>query len=260
MSGELILGTSGFSYQHWRERFYPADVPQSRWLEFYAEQFSAVELNVTFYRLPTRETFAQWRERTPPGFRFIVKGSRVITHYRRLGDVDEALGALHDAAGELDEKLDCVLWQLPPTMRADVDRLASFCDRATRVFAPPVRHAFEFREHSWFTAAVYDVLRAHGCALVWADPGREGQSQADTADFAYLRFHHGPRETGAYEPAELVAPARRAADVLSSGRDAYALFNNDPGGWAIVNARQFADEVAGPLPAARSQRHSIAVE
>lgn len=251
MAGRLIVGTSGFSYQHWRDRFYPPDVPQARWLEFYAQHFSAVELNVTFYRLPTRETFQQWAERTPDDFRFVVKGSRLITHYRRIGDVAEAITALREAAGGLGEKLDCVLWQLPPTMRADAERLDRFCDLATRTFAAGVRHAFEFRERSWFAEDVYGVLRRHGHALVWADPGREGQSHEVTADFAYLRFHHGPRDSGAYEPDELEPLARRGAAVLADGRDAYALFNNDPGGWAVVNARQFeaaveaADRAAG---------------
>ncbi len=244
MAGRLILGTSGFSYEHWRGVFYPPDMSQARWLEAYAEHFSAVELNVTFYRLPAHSTFEDWARRTPADFEFVVKGSRLVTHYRRLKDVESALDALLEAADGLGPKLSCMLWQLPPRSAPDVAVLERFCallaERSGRGRGRPrIRHAFEFRDLRWFSAEVIDVLRRRGFALVEADPPREGQVRDESADFGYLRFHHGPRPSGGYESEELAPYAARARTALAQGHDVYAFFNNDPGGWAPRNAEEF---------------------
>lgn len=248
--GRLVVGTSGFSYPHWRENFYPPRTPQHRWLESYAERFGSVELNVTFYRLPTRDTFATWARRTPDDFIFVVKGSRAITHFRRLRDVGGQLEALLDACGGLGEKLACFLWQLPPDSAPDVAALDDFCalaDERAAAVLPEIRlrHAFEFRDKRWFAEDVFAVLRERGCGLVLADPGAEGQpTDRLVAGFTYLRFHHGPRESGAYEDAELAQWADRARAWRAEGIDVFAYFNNDAGGWAPKNAMRFR-EMAG---------------
>lgn len=242
--GRLILGTSGFAYRHWRDAFYPPKTPQSQWLEAYADRFSSVELNVSFYRLPTSEAFADWAARTPDDFRFVVKGSRTITHYRRLKNAEEPVARLFDAASGLGSKLSCLLWQLAPRTAPDASALDSFCYLLARhTDALPtqerVRHAFEFRDPRWFADDVLEVLRSHRHCLVFADPPREEEPRLLTSDYAYMRFHHGPRTSGAYEDDELAPYAERAAGLLDLGMDVFAYFNNDPGAWAPRNADMF---------------------
>lgn len=242
--GRLILGTSGFAYRHWRDSFYPPKTPQSRWVEVYAERFSSVELNVSFYRLPSANTFADWADRTPDDFRFVVKGSRTITHYRRLKNAEEPVAQLFGASAGLGDKLACMLWQLPPRSAPDVDALDGFCyllARHTDALGTTerVRHAFEFRDPRWFADDVLDVLRAHRHCLVFADPPREDEPRLLTSDYAYMRFHHGPRPSGGYEDDELAPYAQRAAEFLDLGMDVFAFFNNDPGAWAPRNAGAF---------------------
>ncbi|MGQ9712494.1 MAG: DUF72 domain-containing protein [Desulfotomaculales bacterium] len=234
----IYIGTSGYNYPHWRGRFYPAGVPSRRWLEHYATCFNTVELNVTFYRLPEAKTFAAWRARTPAGFVVALKGSRLVTHLKRLENVDEALANFFAAAGGLKEKLGVVLWQLPPGLQADAPRLAVFCQllQADTV-ARHVRHAFEFRHASWFVPEVYAILRGHNFALCIADAPRWPSGDEVTAGFVYLRFHGGTKlYASRYTPEELASWARRIAAWVREGRDIYAYFNNDAEGHAVANA------------------------
>ena len=185
----VLVGTSGWQYRHWRDAFYPAGVPQRQWLEYYAGRFATVENNGTFYRLPARETFEQWRARTPEGFVMAVKASRYLTHIRRLRDPAEPVRRMLDAFAGLGERLGPVLIQLPPDMRADPELL----DRALGQFPPSVRVAVEPRHPSWWSDPVRDVLTARGAALCWAD--RAGQPVTPlwrTAGWGYVRFHEGP--------------------------------------------------------------------
>jgi uncharacterized protein YecE (DUF72 family) len=249
--GQLIVGTSGFSYKHWKERFYPVGTPQSRWLEYYASVFSAIELNVTFYRQPSTEQFREWRERVPVGFRFVVKGSRSITHYRRLLDPAERLERFFAAATGLGGALDCVLWQLPPGMGVDVDRLEGFLAQLPRRNGGDerLRHAFEFRDASWFAEPVYDVLRRADAALVLADPSVLGRAEASrtppTADFAYLRFHGTDQDQGGYRDRDLEPWVERARGDMKAGRDVYAFFNNDAWGMAPRDAVRLCEILRG---------------
>ncbi len=254
MSGQLIVGTSGFSYKHWKERFYPVGTPQSRWLEYYASVFSAVELNVTFYRQPSAEQFASWRERVPDGFRFVIKGSRFVTHYRKLIEPAEQLTRFFAAAQGLEGSLDCVLWQLPPGMDVDVERLRTFLAAlpAKNHGGGRLRHAFEFRDASWFADPVFEALEETDAALVLADPSVLGRTEAaltpPTADFTYLRFHGTDHEHGGYADREMAPWVKRAREDLSAGRDVYAFFNNDPWGMAPRDAgrlREILGERAG---------------
>lgn len=237
---ELYIGTSGYNYPHWRGAFYPEDLPSRQWLSFYAGHFNTVELNVTFYRLPLAKTFANWHDNTPPEFRFAVKGSRTITHIKRLRDAAEPLAAFFSRAESLKEKLAVVLWQLPPGLRGDAELLADFCRllKANNA-ARSARHAFEFRHDSWFNPEVYEILRQNNFSLCIADSPRWPQSLEATADFVYIRFHGSKKlYTSSYTEEELRIWGRRIREWLEGGRDVYAYFNNDAGGWAVANARQ----------------------
>jgi uncharacterized protein YecE (DUF72 family) len=240
MSARFLWGTSGYAYDHWRGVFYPPGVRTSDRLAFYAQAFPAVELNVTFYRLPSEKAVGAWHDRTPEAFRFVAKGSRTITHYRRLLNAEEPLRTFLGRMQPLGGKLEALLWQLPPRMKADAERLDAFCGLLHRQ-APRVRHAFEFRDDSWEADAVLEVLRRRGCGLVLAD--REGPlgPPVVTAPFTYLRFHGGTAGGSGYTEAELRAWARRARGWREEGCDVYAFFNNDAEGHAVADARRFAD-------------------
>jgi uncharacterized protein YecE (DUF72 family) len=234
----VLVGTSGWQYRHWRGAFYPAGVPQRRWLEFYAGRFATVENNGAFYRLPARETFEQWRARTPDGFVMTVKASRYLTHNRRLRDPADPVRRMLDAFAGLDGKLGPVLIQLPPGLRADPELL----DRALGRFPPAVRVAVEPRHPSWWTDQVRDVLLARGAALCWADRAGEPVTPLwRTADWGYLRFHEGtadpwPRYTGR----SLREWAERVASAWPGPGPVYAYFNNDQEGAAVRDADAFA--------------------
>ena len=255
------IGTSGYAYPHWSGPFYPRDLPESRWFEFYAARFDTVELNVTFYRLPQASAFEGWTRRAPRAFRFVIKGSRYITHVKRLSDTRDAIATLFDRAGALRSRLTCVLWQLPPRFAARPDRLAAFlndlsgCEAARRT-----RHAFEFRDASWFTEPVYDLLRRANAAIVISDYpfevipagmrsrslGRPVVRVPDTARFAYLRRHGPGAVYGSDYPERMVrSDARWIRRWVEAGKDAFVFYNNDYRGYATENARLLARLVGG---------------
>ena len=227
------VGCSGWNYRDWRGRVYPEGLPASRWLEHYATLFDTVEVNSTFYRLASRDAVARWIEQTPAHFTFTLKASRYLTHIKRLTNLDQGVRRFYERIEPLvgTPKLGPILWQLPENFHRDDDRLASALSGL-----PPGRHCFEFRHQSWFTREVYDALRAHGVALVIGDaPQRPFQAHEMTADWTFVRFHHGTRgRRGNYSDAELEEWARRIegwrADV-----EVYAYFNNDWEGFAVRN-------------------------
>ena len=229
------IGCSGWNYAHWRGVVYPENVPKRRWLAYYAQWFDTVEVNATFYRLPERTTVARWAEATPRGFCFAVKSSRYLTHVKRLRDLPPGIERFYERIEPLAEarKLGPVLWQLPPRFRRDDDLLAD-----ALAVLPAGRHAFEFRDETWFADPVYDLLRGHDAALVVADRAPKGPTPwVDTADWAYLRFHHGRARRGAYGREALHTWARR---IGAARGDVYAYFNNDWEGFAVANARTLA--------------------
>jgi len=210
-----------------------------------------VEVNTTFYRLPRRDSVARWVEETPEGFTFAVKVSRYITHIKRLRDVGEYLPLLYERLEPLlaSPKLGPFLWQLPPTFRADLDRLAHALDH----LHDGHRHAFEFRHPSWFGEELYALLREHGVALVIGDrPAvNEFQTHELTAPFTFVRFHSGARgRNGNYSHGELDEWAERVARFTTEV-DVYAYFNNDWEGYAIENARYLRARLAS-LPSTRA--------
>lgn len=242
--GKVYIGTSGYSYQHWGDSvFYPSNLPERKWLEHYAMQLDSVELNVTFYRLPDIAVFKGWRKRTPPGFRFAIKGSRYITHIKRLKGCAGPLGLFQRNAGGLGNKLSLILWQLHPRMEVNTRRLKSFCRLLEKTAARKrVRHAFEFRHQSWFCEDVYDVLGEHNMALCVAHSPRWPLAEVVTANFVYLRFHGGESLYGSnYNDDELRQWAAKIKRWRAEHRDVYAYFNNDAHGFAVKNAMRLRE-------------------
>jgi len=185
-NGKVFIGTSGFSYPHWQGIFYPQNLPQREWFGYYVNHFKTVELNVSFYRLPKKETFVNWRKQAGPpagGFVFSVKGSRYITHVKKLKDCGEPVKTFFEAVVGLESGV--VLWQLPPRFRANPERLVSFL----RVLPKSWRHAFEFRDGSWNDEKVFAILREYKAAVVIQDYPGWPVIEEETADFVYLRFH-----------------------------------------------------------------------
>jgi len=232
MSATGYIGTSGFTYDHWREVFYPVAVPKRAWLEHYCEHFDTVEINASYYHMPRPNVCESWRRRSPEGFRFVMKLNGLITHRRRLADCGEPLASFLEAVDRLEEKLGPILVQLPPRFSADPQRLAAFLEIC------PERHrwAVEFRDPSWLCEETYAVLRRHGAALAVHDMIRDHPHQV-TAKWVYMRFH-GPQRAyeGCYPAEALAAEAERIRNYLAEGMDVYAYFNNDIGGHAVKNA------------------------
>ena len=186
------VGCSGWNYAAWRELFYPKGLPTNRWLEHYARHFRTVEVNSTFYRLPKRDAVTRWITQVPDDFVFTIKASRYLTHIKRLTDMEQGVARFYEQIEPLTRspKFGPVLWQLPPNMKRDDDRLA-----AALAALPPGRHCFEFREPSWFVEDVYALLRDHGVALVIGDRPEVARFQTHemTADWTFVRFHYGQR-------------------------------------------------------------------
>jgi uncharacterized protein YecE (DUF72 family) len=224
-------------YDEWRGRLYPPDQPKSRWFAHLLAEFGTVEVNASFYRLPSRETFASWREQSPPGALLAVKMSRYLTHVKRLHDPREPVSRFLEVAAGLGDRLGPVLLQLPPNLQADPAALEATLSR----FPVDVRIAVEPRHPSWWTAEVEAVLKAHQAALVWADRGGKPVTPLwRTASFGYVRFHEGPtRSWPAYGRRSLATWAGQIRDEFGPGDDVFVYFNNDMQGAAIDNARTF---------------------
>ncbi len=229
------IGCSGWNYRDWRGIFYPEGLPTSRWLEHYATQFDTVEVNATFYRLPKRDTVAHWVEATPDDFRFTIKTSRYLTHLKRLKEVGKYTARLLETLEPLLEspKMGPLLWQLPPTFQRDDERLAAALEQM-----PKLRNCIEFRHPTWFVPEVYELLRAHGVALVIGDsPKYPFMAHERTADWMFLRLHYGSRgRRGNYSQAELETWKRRIA-AWRREAEVWVYANNDWEGFAIRNAR-----------------------
>jgi uncharacterized protein YecE (DUF72 family) len=233
----VLIGTSGWQYRHWRETFYPRGVQQADWLGHYAARFATVEVNNAFYRLPEAGTFARWAQATPEDFVFAVKASRFLTHVRRLREPEGPVRLLLERARSLGPKLGPVLLQLPPTFKADVDRLAA----TLTAFGAGVRVAVEFRHRSWFSADVRALLEEHGAALCLADRKGPATPLWRTADWAFLRMHEGrasPHPCYGRDARERWAG--RLAELWGPTADAFVYFNNDGCACALRDARLFA--------------------
>jgi len=234
------VGTSGWSYRHWKGCFYPDSLPAREWLPRYSRRLRSVEINATFYRLQRPETFSRWAASVPADFRFAFKASRYLTHTRRLQEASEGLTRLLDSTMPLGDKRGPMLLQLPPAFPADPERLSAFlaaCPADLEV-------AVEFRDPAWFTPDTEAVLRRYGSALVWSDyPGAESPVWY-TASFLYIRRHGAAGLfTGRYGRPAMQA---LAATITATGKTSYCYFNNDAEAAAVLDALELAELLGCP--------------
>jgi uncharacterized protein YecE (DUF72 family) len=249
---EVRIGCSGWNYDAWRGSVYLPGTPKRCWLERYAELFCTVEVNATFYRLPTRAMTEKWAAQTPADFCFAVKASRYLTHVKRLTEPADGIRRFAERLEPLQEagRLGPVLWQLPENFPRDDARLAQWLDA---VAGWKVRHTIEFRHPSWFTAPVMRALRDHDIALTIGDhPERPFQTQEATTGWRYVRLHYGRRgRNGNYSATEIATWARRIAQWRRRG-DVYTYFNNDWCGYAPANAGELARRLGSAAANART--------
>lgn len=239
MAGRAWIGTSGWNYDAWRAGFYGAR-PRKEWLRYCAAQFSALEVDATFYRLQSRETFRRWAAETPPGFRFAIKANRYLTHSKKLNDPLPAIRVERERADVLGSRLAVVLWQLPRNLHKNLVRLDEFV-RALRYWRS-VRHAIEFRHASWFDAEVAACLHAHRIANCQSDAADWPLWDAVTTDLVYARLHgHEITYAADYGDDALRAWGRRVRRWLRAGRDVHVYFDNDALGHAPRNARRLLE-------------------
>jgi uncharacterized protein YecE (DUF72 family) len=227
----LYVGTSGYAYKEWKGSFYPPDLPDKRMLHYYGEHFRAVEINNTFYRMPTAPLLQTWAGEVPADFRFVLKASQRITHQHRLVDADEDVGYLLDVAATLQQRLGALLFQLPPNLKKDAPRLAAFLS----LLRTPHRAAFEFRHPSWFDDDVFALLHEHQAALCIAEA--EGDLVVPvvaTADWGYLRLRRPE-----YGDAELKAWAQRLRQ--QNWQDAFVFFKHEEAGRGAQLAKRFIE-------------------
>ena len=232
------IGTSGWHYEHWRGRFYPEKLTKAEWLEFYATHFTTVELNNSFYRLPSEAAFTTWHDFSPANFIFAVKVSRFITHIRRLKNSEEAVEKFVSRAKILGEKLGPLLYQLPPNMQRSDEVLESFL-----ITLPQgMKHVFEFRHHSWFEERVFEILHRYDMGFCIFDMPSLTCPLIATADFAYIRFHGSSGlYFSCYSDEELADWAKKLANLAVNLKAVYIYFNNDAEAFAVRNAITIGD-------------------
>jgi uncharacterized protein YecE (DUF72 family) len=236
---DLHLGTSGWSYAGWRERFYPAGLASKKWLPFYAEHFNTVEINMTFYRFPKTSTLEKWLEVTPPGFTFSVKANRLITHRKRLRNVAHDVDYFSRLAGTLGDKLGCILYQLPPAIGRDDALLRDFLD----VLPEERKNVIEFRDPSWYAEDVYEILRSHRVTFCVVSSAKVPPDAILTSPTAYFRFHG---LTGGYRHRYSDDELQGWADTVRStgAAETFVYFNNDYQAYAVANALRLRELLA----------------
>ncbi len=239
-SALIHIGTSGWNYPHWREVFYPEDLPSKKWLDFYGKHFSTVEINNSFYRLPEEEQFTAWRKGVSSDFIFSVKASRYITHMKKLRESGEAVERFMKHVKQLGEKLGVILFQLPPNFSLNLERLESFLD----LLPDGHRYTFEFRDRTWWDSGVYEALERKGAAFTIFDLAGEMSPKEVTADFVYLRLHGpGDKYQGSYETKELAGWAGAFSSWARSAKEIYCYFDNDQAGYAARDALRLREMV-----------------
>jgi uncharacterized protein YecE (DUF72 family) len=242
MNSRYVVGTSGWLYKDWRGKYYPTELSQKDWFSFYANNFSSVEINNTFYQMPKVDTMKAWAKAAPDDFRYVIKLNRYITHLKHL-KLDEAgeqrLQQFMKSVSNLGDKLALVLAQLPPNLACDNKRLEAFLQAVGK--ASQVQVAVEFRHASWFNEETYGLLRQHNAAnVINSSPGAWPGSKKVTSDFAYLRFHGSKKLYGSsYSDSELLAWAEFVRKDCQNCEQVFGFFNNDQQAYAPENASRF---------------------
>jgi len=232
MKTDIRIGTSGWVYPHWQERFYPANLPQKQWFAYYARVFDTVEINSTFYHLQNEKTFEHWRQQAPAGFLYSVKASRIITHIQRLAGCQETLETFLNRTSLLEEDLGPILFQLPPSFSVDLSRMKDFLALLPKGFS----FVLEFRNPTWLTEEVFALLEHFSVALCIHDMPPLQVPLRITANFLYLRFHGDIDHAGDYPAEKLAYWAKQMQTWQEQNLNVYAYFNNDAGGMAVRNA------------------------
>lgn len=229
----VYIGTSGWSYKHWKGTFYPDNITAAGQFGEYQRFFDTVELNNSFYKLPAPSAFAAWRKSSPPKFIFAVKGGRFLTHMKKLNVDKSSLDRFFDSANELKNKLGPILFQLPPRWRVNAERLRNFIKALPKGY----RYAFEFREQTWYNDEVYTILKSANCAFCIYELDGHLSPIEVTATFVYIRLH-GPqgKYQGSYSTQSLRSWARKIDSWQKKGLDVYLYFDNDEAGYAAFNA------------------------
>jgi uncharacterized protein YecE (DUF72 family) len=234
MTPTYYIGTSGWHYEHWRDRFYPEKLSKPEWLEFYASHFNTVELNNSFYRLPSEAAFTTWYRSSPPHFTFAVKVSRFITHIKRLKNSEQAVENFISRVKILREKLGPLLYQLPPNMHRNDEVLEAFLANLPQ----GLEHVIEFRHSSWLEEKVFAILRKYKVGLCVFDMPSFTCPLVATADFAYIRFHGSSGlYFSCYSDEELAGWAKRIGTLAGELKTVYIYFNNDAEAFAVRNAK-----------------------
>lgn len=235
------IGCSGWHYDEWRGKFYPSDLSKDKWLAYYSDHFDTVEVNNSFYQLPKVETLESWRDNTPDNFLFSLKGSRQVTHFKKLNDVKGPVEQFYNHAAVLEDKLECILWQLPPNLHGDVERLANFCDLLSSDF----RNVVEFRHENWFKEEIYEVLNQHEVGFCMVSTPNLPEDPVLTTDYAYLRFHGKSEEWYKYNyrDEELKDWVKKLQDT--EAKECFVYFNNTYKEYAVENCRSFIGLMSG---------------
>jgi uncharacterized protein YecE (DUF72 family) len=232
-AGTIRVGCSGWTYRHWRGPFYPDKLAAKRWFAYYAETFGTVELNTSFYHLPTPQTFGKWRDQAPPGFRYAVKAPRFITHMKKLKDCAEPVGEFIGRARNLGETLGPLLYQLPPRWAFNRERLETFLDHLPH----DLQHVLEFRERSWMSAEILAMLDDRGIGFCTHDMPGLVTERWSAGPLAYVRFHGTEgKYWGRYSDEALTGWADWIGNEAKAGRDVWCFFNNDIHAHAIDDA------------------------
>ena len=238
MKVKIHIGTSGFYYNHWIGKFYPEKLKQRGFFEYYLKFFKTLELNSPFYRLPASATFESWKKKVPDDFIFAVKASRYITHIKKLKDTKESVNNFFERVDKLEEKLGVVLFQLPPSLKYNYERIEEFL----KILPKGYRMTFEFRNHSWYNEELYDLLAKYNHSFCIYELEYHFSPMVSTADFVYVRLH-GPetKYSGSYSENTLQLWADKAKNWQKQGKDVYIYFDNDQNAYAAFNAQSLLE-------------------
>ena len=236
-SQKIYIGTSGWSYSHWKENFYPQALKAKDWLNYYSTVFSTVEINSTFYRLPLVSSVQNWYAKVPKDFLFAIKASRYMTHQKRLKDCGDALEFFYERMANLKSKIGPILFQLPPSFKMDKDRLVEFISCLSHDYA----YVFEFRNPTWFIDDIYEFLSQKKIALCMTDLNGHLSPEEITAHFTYIRLH-GPKKAyqGSYGISKLKL-WKKKIEKWAAKVSVYCYFDNDEKGYAIEDAKSLQD-------------------
>ncbi len=246
MNAEIYIGTSGWSYLHWWNGvFYPKEIKQNKWLEYYTNYFDTVEINSTFYRIPKEKTVENWKNRVPENFTFIVKASRIITHLKRLEGIEETLTNFLNICSGFKEKLGPVLFQTPPSLKISKENLLNLLDIIkNRPTYNNLKIVFEFRNRTWFCNEIFDILQKTNSSLCFSDMPNFEIDEPVTSDFVYIRKHGAHNKySSSYSDDELKIEADKIKNWKKKDKNVYIFFNNDAYGYAVKNALKLIEFV-----------------